>query len=387
MDELDLESMMSAVSLTEEEQDVTVVGDALLCNTKDLEALVLIGKVISSKQVSKEGLRAAMRKAWGRDFSIAEMGRNIFSFAFDSEKDSEMVLRKGPWNFEHSLVVIQPVDGTLQPSVMQFSHAKFWVRLYNLPFLCRSREIVSIIGGKIGDVVDVDMGMNGDGLGKFIRVRVIIDISKSLKRGVKVGLANNTAPIWIPVSYERLPDFCFECRCIGHSFKDCSVFLNLSIENRGVKRPYGSWLRANNVTSRENSYTRIDDRNVVASSSSASRPVNEEVMQTLSPGNQRLDTHGLVDVPIISSKPCPSQALLLNVEKGGIDQGIELEKNQNMVGHVVGAGDFNLQSSCTRFHAGSVMGSKNELRRKKKGSGALAPKLGRSKKGVDSGGG
>ncbi|KAM7461574.1 hypothetical protein LguiA_029695 [Lonicera macranthoides] len=280
MDEPDLKSMMSAVSLTEEEKDVTVVGDALLYNNKGLEALVLIGKVISSKQASKESLRAAMRKAWVRDLSIAEMGWNIFSFAFDSEKDSEMVLRKSPWNFEHLLVFLQPVDG---------------------------------------EVVDVDVGMNRDGLGKYIWVHLIIDISKSLKRRVKVGLANNTAPIWIPVSYERLSDFCFECGRIGHSFINCSVFLNLSIENRGGKRSYGSWLRANNVTSRENSYTMIDDRNVVASISSASRPVNEEVMQTLSHGHQCLDTHGLVDVPIISSKHCPSQAaLLLSIEKGGL---------------------------------------------------------------------
>ncbi|KAM7473677.1 hypothetical protein LguiB_020920 [Lonicera macranthoides] len=182
MDEPDLESMMSAVSLTEEEKDVTVVGDALLCNNKGLEALVLIGKVILSKQVSKEGLRAAMRKAWGRDFLLPR-----------------------------------------------------WVRLYNLPFLCRSREIVSIIGGKIGEAVDVDVGMNRDGLGKYIRVRVIIDISKLLKRGVKVGLANDTTLIWISVSYERLPDFCFECGRIDHSFKDCSVFLNFSIKNRDGK--------------------------------------------------------------------------------------------------------------------------------------------------------
>ncbi|KAM7490550.1 hypothetical protein LguiA_033471 [Lonicera macranthoides] len=300
MADRDLEAMMSAVSLTEEECEVTVVGADLLGKYRELEALVLVGKVVIDKQVNKEGLRAALRKAWGRVFSLSEVGFNIFSFSFEKSEDVEWVLRRGPWNFDHSLVAFQRIDGSLQPSALRFSHEKFWVRLYNLSFLCRSREIASVIGGKIGQVDDVDVGPNGDGLGKFIRVRVTVDILKPLKRGVTVSLTLDKPPVWVPVSYERLPDFCFECGCIGHGYKDCTKFINLNPEERAGKRPYGVWLRGGGSSLKEKMSSREGDRPVSSSHSSATRSSENEEGKTPLRSNQQDEFLGLVDVPIVT---------------------------------------------------------------------------------------
>ena len=60
MDE-ELESMMRAVSLTEEEEDIAILSNDLLGKKGEMESLMVVGKVIATKQVNKEGLRLAMR--------------------------------------------------------------------------------------------------------------------------------------------------------------------------------------------------------------------------------------------------------------------------------------------------------------------------------------
>lgn len=246
MDDYQLENLMKAISLTEEEDTVTIVVDNLLSKKREEVACTLVGRVLTSKGVNKEGLRLAMRKAWGpqRGFLFAELGQTLFSFKFEKQGDLDYVLRKGPWNFEHSLVVIQKMDGSVPPSLMSFDYESFWVRFYNLPLLCRSREVGSLLGEKLGFTEDVDEGINGDCNGRSLRVRVRINIRLPLKRGVKIAFETNPQPVWIPVTYERLPDFCFECGCIGHGFKDCEKYASLPLESRQGRRPYGAWLRA-----------------------------------------------------------------------------------------------------------------------------------------------
>lgn len=60
---------------------------------------------------------------------------------------------------------------------------------------------------KIGSVDDVAIPVTGSKRGRFIRVRVHIDVSQPLKRGCMVRLAG-TNPFWVEFRYEHLPNFC-----------------------------------------------------------------------------------------------------------------------------------------------------------------------------------
>lgn len=75
-----------------------------------------------------------------------------------------------------------------------------------------------------------------------MRVRVRIDISRPLRRGVKIILNDALGGSWIPVQYERLPNFCFYCGIIGHLVKDCGKVLSI---DRSICSSfnYGEWLR------------------------------------------------------------------------------------------------------------------------------------------------
>ena len=56
--------------------------------------------------------------------------------------------------------------------------------------------------------------------GKFMRVKVRLDISKPLKRWLRLKLGKLEEVIMVGLKYERLPDFCYAYGRIGHGIKE-----------------------------------------------------------------------------------------------------------------------------------------------------------------------
>ncbi|KAL5746204.1 hypothetical protein ACOSP7_027350 [Xanthoceras sorbifolium] len=75
------------------------------------------------------------------------------------------------------------------------------------------------LAGTISDVVEFLLEPKGC-WGKFLRVKVRIDITKPLKRGIRVWLEEFKTMITSPIKYEKLPEFCFTCGLVGHSLKE-----------------------------------------------------------------------------------------------------------------------------------------------------------------------
>ncbi|KAH7564851.1 hypothetical protein JRO89_XS09G0041000 [Xanthoceras sorbifolium] len=108
--------------------------------------------------------------------------------------------------------------------------------------MCMTLKIGQFLGDQIGSVREVDAGAFEDCLGKYIRVRVEIDIGKPLQRFLKVNLGSSAKDVVMLLSYERLPEYCFECGMMGHSIReyDCG----LGPGGRGKDEvAYGLWMR------------------------------------------------------------------------------------------------------------------------------------------------
>lgn len=160
---------------------------------------------------------------------ISEISDDVFLFQFPNDLERRKVLPNGPWSFDKVMLVLNVVDSLLRPSDYKFNKCSFWVRFYNLPFACMSQECGCILRERAGKVEEVYGGPGGDCVRKFLRVRISIDLSKSLSRGVKLCIAEGVDPIWIPVKYEQLYDFCYCCGLLDHSYKEClREFRNIS---------------------------------------------------------------------------------------------------------------------------------------------------------------
>lgn len=106
------------------------------------------------------------------------------------------------------------------------------------------------VGKDIGKVVETERDEKGFIWGKYVRLRVSIDITKPLRRGVLVDMPDGKKA-WAPLKYERLPNFCFWCRRLGHGDRDCEDKLQLLEKDGNAKAQYGPWLRASSTSKTE----------------------------------------------------------------------------------------------------------------------------------------
>ncbi|KAH0983830.1 hypothetical protein GBA52_011007 [Prunus armeniaca] len=131
-----------------------------------------------------------MMKIWNtsREVRAKDLGENLFLFIFATELDRKRVLRNGPWNFDKALVLLEKPNGNIVPSSMLLKFAKFWVQIHNVPLLGMTVQIGRQIGNCMGECIYVTQGQDGECMGRFLRVRVKMDITKPLKWGTKISL-------------------------------------------------------------------------------------------------------------------------------------------------------------------------------------------------------
>ena len=97
--------------------------------------------------------------------------------------DQKRVLTNGPWNLFKNLLLLNEVDSDTQVYRMEFKMLELWVQIHNVPLAC-----AEVIGNQIGNVTNIAIGLKGECWGKFLRVRVSIDISRPLKRVIRISL-------------------------------------------------------------------------------------------------------------------------------------------------------------------------------------------------------
>ncbi|KAL5759692.1 hypothetical protein ACOSQ2_018530 [Xanthoceras sorbifolium] len=74
-----------------------------------------------------------------------------------------------------------------------------------------------------------------DCIGKYLRVRVQIDVLKALRKGLRLDMGLGEEIFLLP-HYEKLPYHCFNCRKLGHLFRECIK----EIPKKGSSKfPYG----------------------------------------------------------------------------------------------------------------------------------------------------
>ncbi|KAL5750648.1 hypothetical protein ACOSP7_025251 [Xanthoceras sorbifolium] len=98
------------------------------------------------------------------------------------------------------------------------------------------KATIQFIWRTVKEVEEIDIGVEGDCLGKFIRVRVMVDVLKPLKRGLRVQLDEGSEDITtVMVCYKRLPTFCYHCGRIEHLTRECSDYKKKAVEDSGLK--------------------------------------------------------------------------------------------------------------------------------------------------------
>ncbi|KAK3189523.1 hypothetical protein Dsin_029084 [Dipteronia sinensis] len=222
MDAEDIAAMCASLSLSEQERESEGPVQRLEGNLKSAAmhrmSLCVVGKVLSNKKVNWEAFMRVIRRIWQVDkgLDIESVTRNMFTFHFRDEDDMSRVISGSPWSFDDALIALERPSGKGTVKSLGFNWADFWVQIHQVPLLCMSKDIGWFLGGMIGDVMDVDGGAAGDCVGKFIRIRVRINIKKPLKRWLRVDVLGDGSETVMVLRYERLPNHCFKCGMVDH---------------------------------------------------------------------------------------------------------------------------------------------------------------------------
>ncbi|TXG57029.1 hypothetical protein EZV62_018342 [Acer yangbiense] len=185
MDASEIARLCASMTLTEREGPIRTLKVDLKDAGLRMLATSLVGKVLLSKPVNRDDFRAVMRKIWltNDEVEIEPIKDNIFAFHFQNTDDKRKIISEGPWSFKDGLIVLEEGKGYIQ--WMKFNKTEFWIQIYSAPMICMMKDIRGLLGSIISEVLDVDGRDLGSYMVKILRVRVILEIDKPLRRKLR----------------------------------------------------------------------------------------------------------------------------------------------------------------------------------------------------------
>uniref|UniRef100_A0A803QC75 Reverse transcriptase domain-containing protein n=1 Tax=Cannabis sativa TaxID=3483 RepID=A0A803QC75_CANSA len=235
----------STLSLTEEESSIVNLPDFPSHQPTSRSPHVLLARVLTGNTIYKPHFYEQMSSHWKGRFPaiITDYNSDIFHISFGCEGDKRRVLNKEPWHFQNHLIILY-TPGVLQNVTKEdMIFTSFWVQIYRLPFLSKTKALAEALGNIIGEFIEVFEDSTNEGWGPFLRVRVKLSVAKPLPRGQMIKLPKVKDEFWIDYRYERIPEFCFECGCLGHPFEQCIAFMERIDSGNDDDLPYGPWLK------------------------------------------------------------------------------------------------------------------------------------------------
>ncbi|KAH1128992.1 hypothetical protein J1N35_000370 [Gossypium stocksii] len=114
------------------------------------------------------------------------MGEKRFLFRFFHKMDIDWVINGAPWTFNNNLLMIHRLEAGDDPFKVPLIYTIFWVQVHGvLPGFFKDL-LVKQIGNFLGSFLEYDNKNVGRGICAYLRIRVRLNVRRSLKRKKKV---------------------------------------------------------------------------------------------------------------------------------------------------------------------------------------------------------
>ncbi|XP_058783255.1 uncharacterized protein LOC131657925 [Vicia villosa] len=188
----------------------------------------LHGRVVWSKgapPLTVVNLKNKLMQLWPSigKWGVTSLGKGFFEFSFSSLEDVQRVRSVNAWSIPQGVLKLFPWTKDFVPSTLKQTSAQVWIRIHGLSQEYWRPRILFAIASSIGTPICIDSASNMSAFdrpfGHFVRVLVDLDLTKDLSHKIlveRVGFA-----FFVDIEYEKIPEFCSYCSCIGHSVANC----------------------------------------------------------------------------------------------------------------------------------------------------------------------
>ncbi|KAF4359432.1 hypothetical protein G4B88_008684 [Cannabis sativa] len=194
------------IQLTEEEALIHDFDHVSIHPEPQAHSFCLVVKILSPKTLKADWIHKAMKDAW--------IG------------DRRRVMEGQPWHFDRSLMIFAIPDGfdTILPNQLRF--IPLLVQVHLVPFGSRSYSLAQFVVDTIGDLIEVHIASLYDAITPFMCVRVLLDTTKPLHRGMNVHFRKLFITKWLKLLYEGIQNYCYHYSKLDHTFNKCEKFLH-----------------------------------------------------------------------------------------------------------------------------------------------------------------
>jgi hypothetical protein len=172
----DLDGLWKRLSLNDKEDNLFD-----LSSDTQPDKPTLAAKFYTRRVINVEAIARTFKPLWQtrKSFSIQDVGDNMVLIEFEEAADMERVLLGEPWSYDKYLIAFHRLSNEVAVENLPFHLVDFWVQLHNLPVLSMKRKVAVAMGSYIGEVLPSPTQEEEVGNGKYLRVRVRVDITKA----------------------------------------------------------------------------------------------------------------------------------------------------------------------------------------------------------------
>ena len=235
----DLGDFMEQLNQEDEDFDDLVIDEADPEINESVRWLTL-ARVHTDKTFSQASFYKDMRAAWNtaQPVRFRPVGPKLFVVQASCLGDWERMMYQGPWLFRNLLVLMVPYDVFTKAEEVPMVFMPIWLQIHKIPEgFCRKNIVENLLKNS-GEILE--MRLNGNTRGDYIRVRVRHDVRRPLTKFVSIVRGKERQDYL--VRYEKMARFCSVCGLIGHDCKECGSGVH---EEKDKK--YGSWLYADGL--------------------------------------------------------------------------------------------------------------------------------------------
>ncbi|XP_023644233.1 uncharacterized protein LOC111832127 [Capsella rubella] len=230
-----MDKAMLAMSLEEEDEVPFEMPDLPEFSSVERNSISLIGRTLNPSCQPMKNLIRVMPRKWqkpGRMRGVA-LSNEKFQFIFDSEHDLLEVLAKGTHTYnDWSLAVDRWYES---PPANYLQCIPIWVQIWNLPVNFFTVKAITALGELIGEVKEVAFDPDIPQIQEFVRVKVLFDVSRPLRRAKELKLPKGGVTT-IRFQYERIQKRCYECQRLTHEKDYCPILIKKREDDAAARR-------------------------------------------------------------------------------------------------------------------------------------------------------